>query len=66
MDFIDRSVEQQERLLEAQLQNARVKTPRLTPKEACYNCNEPLVEIPDQLFCDADCAHDYEKYPREA
>jgi hypothetical protein len=64
-DFIDRSVEQQELLLAAQLKNARVEAPRLTPKEACHNCDEPLVHHPEQLFCDADCAHDYEKYPRE-
>lgn len=65
-DFIDKSVEQQELMLAAQLANARRPTKRLTPKEACYNCDEPLVHVPNQLFCDADCAEDYEKYPTEA
>lgn len=65
-DFIDRSVEQQEFMLAAQLKNARLVTVRLEPKEACYNCAEPLVHIPNQLFCDADCADDFDKYPREA
>ncbi|KPW03212.1 MAG: hypothetical protein CMI29_07035 [Opitutae bacterium] len=65
-DYIDKSVEQQELMLAVQLANAKVKTPRLTPKEACYNCDEPLVHEPGRLFCDKDCADDFEKYPREA
>jgi hypothetical protein len=65
-DFIDRSVEQQALVLEAQLANAKAKAPRLTPKEACHNCDEPLVHEPHRLFCDKDCADDYAKYPREA
>jgi len=53
-------------MLAVQLANARANTPRLTPKEACYNCDEPLVHEPHRLFCDKDCADDFEKYPREA
>tara|TARA_Y100000588_G_scaffold346654_1_gene394777 strand:+ start:201 stop:401 length:201 start_codon:yes stop_codon:yes gene_type:complete len=64
-DIIDNSVAQQEMMLAVHIQNARLNTPRLTPKEACHNCDEPL-DNPEQLFCDADCAEDYEKYPREA
>lgn len=65
-DFIDKSVEQQELLLAAQLANAKVSTPKLSPKEQCHNCDESLVHEPNKLFCDSDCAEDYEKYPRGA
>lgn len=32
----------------------------LKPKEACHNCDEQL-ESSTQLFCDSDCAEDYQK-----
>lgn len=37
---------------------------RLTPRGTCYNCEESLEPIDGQdvkIFCDADCADDWER-----
>lgn len=59
-DEIDAAQEEIDRLQEQGLQSARNSLGRLKPKGHCYNCDEPL-KLADQLFCDADCAHDYER-----
>ena len=57
MDDMDRAHEAEERMREAAL---RVRKPALKPCGHCYNCGESVRH----LFCDADCALDYERRTR--
>ena len=59
-DEIDAAQEEIARMQELSLQTARMGLGRLKPTGHCYNCEEPLKR-PDQLFCDMDCAQDYER-----
>ena len=52
--------------IEAELRLALVAaqaSPRLQSTGKCHNCDEAL-EDRDQLFCDRDCARDFEKRER--
>jgi hypothetical protein len=59
-DEIDAAQEEIDRLQEMGLKSARSNLVKLKPRGHCYNCDEAL-QLADQLFCDADCAHDYER-----
>jgi len=61
-DIADDAQQAEEMLLQEALHNAQAN--RLSPKGACYNCEEPLPPATlgnDQLFCDGDCGEDYQK-----
>ncbi|CAA0365262.1 conserved hypothetical protein [Alteromonas alvinellae] len=51
--------ESRQRAIAAARANAK---PTLLAKGSCHNCEEPVED--QKLFCDADCATDYEKYLR--
>lgn len=61
-DFIDRSVEHQEELLQRDIERAKKVDPatRLSPMGRCHFCRERL-DNDKMLFCDADCAADHER-----
>mgnify|MGYP000562465782 CR=1 FL=1 len=45
-------------------QEMTAKANRLTPKGCCYYCEERFPEGDKKLFCDRDCATDYEEEQR--
>lgn len=57
-DDLDRAVEYQQRMIDAALTH-RAPAPELPRTGACHYCEEPVSEI--QLFCDSDCAQDWER-----
>lgn len=60
-DEFDKASEiEQEMLAHALSQTLNAPVQKLHPKGTCYNCLEE-IEKP-KLFCDAECAEDYEKY----
>jgi len=64
-DEVDIANDLQELALQQALNAARVGGPRLVARGACYNCDEILAPRADgqhvQLFCDGDCADDWER-----
>ena len=64
-DEIDMANEQSERWLKQALSATAKTGPKLAPMGRCHHCNEPFTktdELADKkLFCDADCASDYER-----
>jgi len=58
-DIIDDANDQAEMILAISLRERKPVLPRIG---CCHNCEHPLPM--DRLFCDADCAQDWEK--REA
>jgi hypothetical protein len=59
-DQIDMAQEEIARMQQASLDAARSSRATLKPSGRCHNCDEPL-SLQDLLFCDADCAEDYER-----
>jgi hypothetical protein len=57
-DEIDQANELAELALNVALRNLSAG-PKLTPRGVCYYCEAEVA--PQQLFCDKDCADDYEK-----
>jgi len=64
-DEIDRANEQSERWLKQALSATAQAGPRLEPQGRCHFCSEPFsgkdALAAKKLFCDADCAADYDK-----
>ena len=66
-DEVDLANELAEQALQAALRQARTPN-RLLPKGKCYFCDEDLpmetnengVQVNRKLFCDVDCARDWE------
>ena len=56
-DDADRAADYEERMRQAAIARRR---PALKPCGHCYNCGESVRH----LFCDADCALDYERRTR--
>ncbi|MGH1461272.1 MAG: hypothetical protein ACRBB6_04470 [Neptuniibacter sp.] len=61
-DICDLSDEKESFLLEARINAARNSGPSISPMGSCYNCEEKFPEGSPKLFCDADCATDWEKF----
>jgi hypothetical protein len=59
-DEIDAAQDEIARQQEAALSATRKRAGKLRPNGCCYNCDAVLA-TPEQLFCDRDCAHDYER-----
>jgi hypothetical protein len=59
-DEIDAAQEEIARQQEAALRAARERAAKLRPTGRCYNCDAE-VAAPEQLFCDVECAQDYER-----
>jgi len=59
-DEIDAAQEEIARMQQATLERARASGASLKPCGRCYNCDEPL-RLSEQLFCDIECAEDYER-----
>ena len=62
-DICDTTDEMNEIALAAAINNARKVQPHLIANGFCYNCREEL-QHPNALFCDSDCATDFEKSKR--
>lgn len=58
-DILDKSARQQEVIMESLLK-VRRDVPDIVPTGKCHYCDED-IEMP-KLFCDGDCADDYDKY----
>lgn len=59
-DPIDQAAAATEALTTAAIERAKQHSgPRLRPTGRCHNCRDPL-KLEAQLFCDEDCAEDYE------
>lgn len=60
-DQIDQANDISEAYLASAINKARnpAAALRLKPRGTCYNCMESL-SIDRQIFCDSDCAEDYE------
>jgi hypothetical protein len=58
-DEIDRQIERDQLLLDAQI---AVRKPVEHSNGRCFNCDEPL--LPGVAYCDADCRADHEKEVR--
>lgn len=63
-DDIDVAQEQQQRLHDARIQDARARAGQLEVKATgyCLSCGEPLAA--GLRFCDTDCRDDYQKINR--
>lgn len=61
-DPLDRSVAEQDMILQEQLRLARKPVHTLAYTGKCHNCGEPLAD--PQRFCDADCRDDHAKILR--
>lgn len=59
-DKVDNTFDVEERLLHLKINSLRNQTNIIKPKQECYWCNEPLQGA--KLFCDSDCAVDWDKY----
>lgn len=59
MDEADLAFEWEQRNLAQALAAQRRRDDRLQPMGSCHNC-ENTEAIGDRLFCDADCAADWE------
>ncbi len=66
-DFIDKSVDAQQEILDAQISKMRQvqKEVTLRPRGSCHYCEEQTT-LAAQLFCDIDCSNDYNKYVRRS
>jgi hypothetical protein len=58
MDEADLAFEWEQRNLAHALAEQRRRDVRLQPVGSCHNCES--TEVGDRLFCDADCAADWE------
>lgn len=58
-DDIDRAQAHIERMNDIAVKQARNAGPEIKPNGECHFCKEP-VETP-KLFCDSDCAVDWER-----
>lgn len=61
-DVCDTTDHTEERIKQANIDAIRAQSPRLTPMGHCYNCDEVFPEGSKKLFCDSDCAMDWEKF----
>jgi hypothetical protein len=59
MDAADVADRDMETLMQVRVANIRAGARRMTPTGYCFYCGEKL-EDPRALFCDKDCAADYE------
>lgn len=68
-DEIDLANDQAERFLNLALHSARAEQPRMPGRGCCYYCEATFdKQDPDfarKLFCDAECATDYETLQRQ-
>ena len=62
-DEIDLANEQAERWLNQALAN-RSQQPKLAVKGSCHYCEADFAAGDERLFCDSECAQDYEKEQR--
>lgn len=58
MDDVDRA-QQQQAPIERQAIEYRKPVPKIKPEGFCHYCFEPAA--PPKLFCDSDCARDYDR-----
>lgn len=58
-DILDKSTRQQEVVMKSLL-SVRKEVPDIKPTGRCHYCDEDIEE--PKLFCDGDCADDFEKY----
>jgi len=66
-DEADLANDQADRWLGRALANAAARGPRLAPKGECHYCAHPFDAGPlaaQKLFCDSDCAADYDREQR--
>ena len=61
-DILDITDDVENRLLNLRIQAAKKYSSGLQPIHHCHWCEEPFEPNSPKLFCDADCAMDYEKY----
>ena len=59
MDEADLAFEWEQRNLAQALAAQRKRDSRLQPTGSCHNCESPVADT-GHLFCDADCAADWE------
>lgn len=60
-DIIDQATKYEAVMLNAAINRARTTTvSKISPCGVCHYCLEPVNS--NQLFCDADCSLDYDKY----
>lgn len=59
----DRASKESEYILDRQLEESRKLVPLITHTGYCHSCEEE-VEAP-KLFCNGDCADDFEKYKKQ-
>lgn len=57
-DIIDTANDLADLHLEAAIENQRIQATRMQWSGRCYNCQEP---VGNTLFCDKDCAEDFER-----
>jgi len=62
MDDADRAFEHEDMMRRAAVQGARAGGRGLRPVGECYACDEEVA--PGRLFCDADCAQEFERQRR--
>jgi hypothetical protein len=62
MDQVDRSFHEQESAITESIRIARISKPEIQPTGVCHNktCLEDVK--PNQLFCNSDCANEYQRY----
>lgn len=64
-DIVDNTQEIEDRLLSLRVENIRKTTKNLKPISCCNWCREPFEKGSLKVFCDSDCANDYEIYHRK-
>ena len=58
MDFIDSTLEREDRLRDLRIQAIRNAKPELQAKGKCHYCEAPVKQ--PKLFCNGECASEYE------
>lgn len=61
-DILDSTDEVEGRLLNLRIQAAQNYSSGLQPIMQCHWCEEPFEPKSQKLFCDSECAMDYDKY----
>lgn len=60
-DVCDQADVTTEFLVQAQINSIRNQGPRIAPHGECHNCEEPFPAGSKKLFCDSECASDWEQ-----
>ena len=62
MDVVDRSFQEEQRLIAASIAQSRNYTSAYRPKGVCHWCEEQVGE--SQLYCDHSCAQEHAKHEK--